>query len=436
MAELVINITENLKTKIVKTDSGKALWEFPWLYKESFLITSGLLFIGVVLEVMSAGSGVRALFWPYNIIFGLAFISVSSLIHVYSNTWGKQNISLRGMIKWLASVPASLSAIGLLFFMVVLLGLIPQQETAETAKWIKLLGLTHITSSWPFIMSLLYLLTTLLFTIFKRIYPFSFKNLAFFINHAGLWIALFAGFLGAGDLKRLTMDLYEGEVVWQAKDENNKLINMPLAFNLSKFDIEEYNPKLVMVNTQSWDVLSNPGEVAFVLNQGHQAVINNWQVSVERYYSGALRNGGIYLASDEIGSAPAAYIKAVSLADGSLKEGWVSCGSFIDNPQLFNLTDDLAFAMTVPEPKKFSSQVKGYTHDGKIEDIILEVNKPHVIAGWKVYQVSYDDRFGKWSQLSVIELIRDPWLPVVYIGIFMMIAGACYMFWIGKEIKQ
>ena len=49
-----------------------------------------------------------------------------------------------------------------------------------------------------------------------------------------------------------------------------------------------------------------------------------------------------------------------------------------------------------------------------------------------MYQLSYDEKFGKWSKLSVIELVRDPWLPVVYTGIFMMIIGAVYLIFKGR----
>ena len=53
-----------------------------------------------------------------------------------------------------------------------------------------------------------------------------------------------------------------------------------------------------------------------------------------------------------------------------------------------------------------------------------------------IYQQSYDETMGKWSKLSVINAVRDPWLPVVYFGIFLLIAGAVYLFWIGREIKD
>lgn len=42
--------------------------------------------------------------------------------------------------------------------------------------------------------------------------------------------------------------------------------------------------------------------------------------------------------------------------------------------------------------------------------------------------MSYDETKGKWSRMSVFELVRDPWLPIVYTGILMMIAGAIGLF--------
>jgi len=55
-----------------------------------------------------------------------------------------------------------------------------------------------------------------------------------------------------------------------------------------------------------------------------------------------------------------------------------------------------------------------------------------MIKGWKIYQVSYDQSKGKWSSLSILEAVNDPWLPAVYTGFFMMMAGAVLLFWLGK----
>ena len=63
-----------------------------------------------------------------------------------------------------------------------------------------------------------------------------------------------------------------------------------------------------------------------------------------------------------------------------------------------------------------------------MKEACVEVNKPLSFTGWKIYQLSYDESKGKWSTYSVFELVRDPWLPLVYIGIWMMIAGAIGLF--------
>ena len=90
--------------------------------------------------------------------------------------------------------------------------------------------------------------------------------------------------------------------------------------------------------------------------------------------------------------------------------------------------------MLKPEPKRFSSEVQVFTKNGISTRAVIEVNKPYKIRGWNLYQFDYDKEMGKWSDLSIIELVRDPWLPSVYAGIFMLITGAAFMFWQGKKI--
>ncbi|MDO9038914.1 MAG: cytochrome c biogenesis protein ResB, partial [Lutibacter sp.] len=100
------------------------------------------------------------------------------------------------------------------------------------------------------------------------------------------------------------------------------------------------------------------------------------------------------------------------------------------------IDEKFSLVMTIPETKKFSSDIDILTQEGERISTVLEVNKPFSFGGYKIYQLSYDDKMGKWSDLSVLELVRDPWLPFVYIGIFMMIAGAFYMFWMGNKITK
>lgn len=85
-------------------------------------------------------------------------------------------------------------------------------------------------------------------------------------------------------------------------------------------------------------------------------------------------------------------------------------------------------------PKRFASDISVYTEDGKNVRGTVEVNKPLKVNGWKIYQYGYDVRYGAESPYSVFQLVRDPWIFWVYLGIFMMIAGAlCLMFFMAPK---
>lgn len=85
-------------------------------------------------------------------------------------------------------------------------------------------------------------------------------------------------------------------------------------------------------------------------------------------------------------------------------------------------------------PKRFASDITVYTEDGKKVRGTVEVNKPLKVNGWKIYQYGYDVRYGTESPYSVFQLVRDPWIFWVYLGIFMMIAGAlCLMLFMAPK---
>lgn len=76
----------------------------------------------------------------------------------------------------------------------------------------------------------------------------------------------------------------------------------------------------------------------------------------------------------------------------------------------------------------YASDVTVHTKSGITVRDTIRVNKPLSVRGWKIYQYSYDEAKGNESDISIFELVRDPWLPYVYIGIFMMLVGAISMF--------
>ena len=87
-------------------------------------------------------------------------------------------------------------------------------------------------------------------------------------------------------------------------------------------------------------------------------------------------------------------------------------------------------------PRRFASEIHILTKSGKNIETIVDVNKPYEVDGWKIYQYGYDTQMGADSRISILELVSDPWLPLVYTGIYMMLAGAVCMFVIGGRRKR
>ena len=87
-------------------------------------------------------------------------------------------------------------------------------------------------------------------------------------------------------------------------------------------------------------------------------------------------------------------------------------------------------------PKRFASDVVVTGRSGKQTTAVIEVNKPLKVDGWKMYQYGYDEEAGTESEMSVLQMVKDPWLPLVYAGIFMMLAGAFLMLFTGFKKEE
>jgi len=402
------------------------LWENPWGYVESFFIGFGLIVTGFFLEVFVASDNAFTLTYPYNVFFLVGYISLLFVLFKWFST--------SQLVRWLTKVPASISSIVLITMLVMIMGIIPQVSSENNI--INNLGLNHITSNWAFLLILFQFLTCLGLISIKRILQFKWSNFGFILNHVGLFLALIAGILGTGDLQRLSINVYEGKPSWIATDTQKNEIELPFAFYLNDFLIDEYNPKLALVDNNTGSVVHNDGKNLYLVEKGETYYFNNFEVKINEFLSASGRIGNRYEPVNEIGSPPSAFITVKNTETDSIQSGWISSGSFRYPYESFKISDDYSMVMTIPEVEKFSSDIDILTKDGERISTILEVNKPFSYKGWKIYQLSYDDKKGKWSELSVLELVKDPWLPLIYIGIFMMIAGAFYMFWMGNKITK
>lgn len=402
----------------------KPLWQTPWGYAESFLIAFGLLLIGFLLEFTIQSNSGTSIRYPMNLILGATFLT---FLLVFYRLIRKSNL-----YHFLSGVPASVGAIAVLTLLVIIMGITPQVAMQEE-NLITKLSLNQLTTSWPFLFINLYLLVVLALVIVRKSFPFRLKNWGFVCSHLGLWITIFAAGLGSGDLMRLKMDLYTNKTEWKAYDNNGNYYELPLAIKLNDFLIEEFNPKLAVVENESGKLYEATKPSMIMIEDELECRLHDWNIKVDDFLVSSGRVGEKYHQMYDFGAAPAAKV-SVAVNSSDTLSGWISCGSFNRPHESLKLDDKYSLLMTVPEPKKFSSKVTIFTPDGQKEEQVLEVNKPQSVNGWKIYQLSYDEKMGKYSNLSVVEVVKDPWQVYVYIGIFMMMIGSIYMFWRGNKV--
>jgi hypothetical protein len=395
-----------------------------WKYKEGFIISFGLLLSGFAIEYLSGSVKIKT-GWPVNIYCGIIFISLLAFINYYYR--GRQ------IVKWLSGKYASVSIISTFSLLVLLIGFIPQNSNYINPS-IGKLGLNNLTSSWPFFIILIYFLFVLGLVILRKLTPLKRKNAGFLLNHTGLWIIVFSAGLGNGDLQRMVMETKVDNTVWHAFDRNNRIYEMPLAIKLIKFDIEAYNPRIAVVDKLTGKIAGTNSKNIATIEQGKQLKFSGFNVKINEFYKDSYWFANSYIPVNNVGAAPAALISVVNTNSGDTIEGWITSGSFKLRAQSLLLDEKHLLIMLPPEPKRFSSEVQIYTKSGLSKKAAIEVNKPYKIMGWNLYQLSYNEKMGKWSDISIIELVRDPWLPVVYTGVFLLIAGAAFMFWQGKRI--
>ena len=398
-------------------------WIQPWSYREGTMITAAILLLGFMMQAASGGMVLRFAGFPWNLFAGLFFMAVLVAVFVF---WKKQPF-----VKWLGGVNAALPAILGFTFLVLLMGFVKQDVEPKSAL-VRTLGLTHLVKTWPFILINLYLMILLGIVTLKRLTPFSLKNAGFFLNHFGLFLILFSTALGSSDMQQVTMNCYENELEHNGLDTSGKPIEMPVEIKLLNFNIDEFLPKVTIIDNQSGQIVEYKGKAQYEMLDRNTLDLDKYHIEVEQFLATSIKSGNGYITGNEPGAAPSAKVKVTDKDGGYVISGWISSGSYTHQPETLKLSEQYSLVMLPAEPRKFSSELNILTKSGKNITTTIEVNRPFKIEGWTIYQLGYNTDMGRWSNLSSLQLVRDPWLPVVYLGIFLMMGGAAFLFITGK----
>lgn len=407
----------------------RQFWQFPWGYKESLLVVLGILIIGYALQLSLGSFNYYLLVAPINIILGVVLIISILLL---------QLIRKSPFYKWLSGSMLASSLIAALLVLTLLMGLTPQTSSPYSTPHdlASRLGLDRMTSSWPFVMLYLFLLISLGTLIARRIRKLNSKDWAFHLTHIGLWLFLFFAGFGAADITRYIMYVQEGQVEWRVYDSQGEMLELPLAIQLNDFIMEEYPPKLAIIDRTTGAIQPESNPDLFQLNTLRtKGKLWLYDIAVDQYIHEAVRNSdSTYAEVFMPGASPAAL---VSLTGQNIStQGWVSGGN---RAQLYmSLPIDSAYAlvMTQPEPKSFLSKIDVFTQDGEEISYELKVNDPLRIDNWSIYQYGYDNQAGKMSTYSSFELVYDPWLPWVIGSIYILGVGCVVMLFQGYTKKK
>jgi hypothetical protein len=288
-----------LITEIMTNHNEKRhIWQFPWGYRESFIISLGLMIVGFILEYFSQGTIVRLPSWPVNIYLLIAFLLYIVLTHYLA----------RGpVMTWLSSVPAAMASMTVFTILILLMGFIPQGQPSSFAGKI---GLNHIHTSKPYIIIAVFMLTVLGNTILKRLrQKMNLKNVAFFLNHVGLFIILTTASIGSSDLLRLKMHIKQGESTNIAFPDERHQAQMPFELHLKSFTIEEYPPELMIFDARTgFPIIEKGSKLPFIIS-GKKGNILDYEFEVMSMLPYAVPVGEGYVSTEQFGSTHAAMIR-------------------------------------------------------------------------------------------------------------------------------
>ena len=151
-----------------------------------------------------------------------------------------------------------------------------------------------------------------------------------------------------------------------------------------------------------------------------------------------LNHQGLFLAmtTATLGNADMQRLKMITSLGEPEWRALTQEGAVKEMPLAIELKQFIMETYDDGSPKRFASDIQILTKSGKNIQTTVDVNKPAEVEGWKIYQYGYDTQMGAKSRISILELVSDPWLPLVYTGIYMMLGGALCMFVFGGRRKR
>lgn len=202
--------------------------------KTNLLFTLLLLF-SVVMQCVFGNFPIAFFAFPLDVL--LALLWIVGMGYAYSEKRSSRFVRL-----WL-SPQCTYWALGWFLAGGLVIGLFPQLAApamAEKTGILARLGCYRFTSSWIFVTGLFVLLTHLGLITLRRSFRPGRNRWRFVLNHAGLWLALFAGVVGSAEEQTLRIPVFRQSANNEAFTEQGTKVYLPKALQLTDFVVEHY----------------------------------------------------------------------------------------------------------------------------------------------------------------------------------------------------
>jgi len=202
-------------------------------------------------------------------------------------------------------------------------------------------------------------------------------------------------------------------------EDSNSVRELPFAVRLKDFRMEYYEPGEIIIQTPARQIRRLPAKPGAQVSLGDLG-----KVAVQKTFKNfKLRTEGDKQVPYDApgGSNPAVQI-AVERPDGTATAGYVF--EYFD--PIF--TEPIGFHVAYQRAvKDYISEVEIVAEGEIVATKAIEVNHPLHYGGYHLYQHSLDEDAA--GQYTILQVVSDSGLNVVYGGYVMLIAGVFWHFW-------
>jgi len=233
---------------------------------------------------------------------------------------------------------------------------------------------------------------------------------------------------GIDKIRRGQMLIHQNQQSNQVKlEKGDQIIKLPFSIKLKDFRIEYYEPKYLHLQTRKGNQWKIPVELNTEFDLGSQF----GKVKILRKFENFIitfdGNTRIVTESNEPGYNPALEVQ-IEYPDGAIITRYV----FERSPGHTHPQDKflLAYGGVV---RDYISNLAVVENGKMVAEKNVKVNHPLHFAGYYFYQHSCD---AQAAQYSILMVVSDTGLPIVYVGYLMLGAGVFWHFWLKHLFRK